>query len=103
MGGMSAEDQDKGWQDWTVGGEAGLYSIVNNLLVMVNIINISLATGIVPTSFKKAVVQPIIKKAGTHQHTIGKYIELTLDRLNAKSELLESKGPASYPTVLELA
>nr|KAG5707318.1 hypothetical protein BaRGS_000092 [Batillaria attramentaria] len=64
MGGMSAEDQDKGWQDWTVGGEAGLYSIVNNLLVMVNIINISLATGIVPTSFKKAVVQPIIKKAG---------------------------------------
>ncbi|KAK7497772.1 hypothetical protein BaRGS_00010906 [Batillaria attramentaria] len=38
------------------------------LPVMVNIINISLATGIVPTSFKKAVVQPIIKKAGTHQH-----------------------------------
>ncbi|KAK7497791.1 hypothetical protein BaRGS_00010925, partial [Batillaria attramentaria] len=41
-----------------------LYSIVNNLLVMVNIINISLATGIVPTSFKRAVVQPLIKKAG---------------------------------------
>nr|KAG5708106.1 hypothetical protein BaRGS_002842 [Batillaria attramentaria] len=34
---------------------------------------------------------------------IGKYIELTLDRLNAKSELLESKDPASYATVLELA
>nr|KAG5696973.1 hypothetical protein BaRGS_008435 [Batillaria attramentaria] len=34
------------------------------LPVMVNIINISLATGIVPTCFKRAVVQPLIKKAG---------------------------------------